>query len=104
MGSDARARSVPEPPRELTSSAAGWWLYAIAPRLPLWLQVPPAAVMLAAVLALRDSPRRPSADAPSHLRQMARSLGKKPMEEREWRIDYTHPQSATEAYKKLRER
>jgi methionine synthase I (cobalamin-dependent) len=38
----------------------------------------------------------------SHLRQMARALGKKPMEEREWQIDYTHPQSATEAYKKLR--
>ena len=39
----------------------------------------------------------------AHLRQMARALGKKPMEEREWKIDYASPQSATEAYKKLRE-
>jgi len=37
------------------------------------------------------------------VRQMARALGKKPMEEREWKIDYAHPQSATEAYKKVRE-
>jgi betaine-homocysteine S-methyltransferase len=39
----------------------------------------------------------------AHIRQMARALGKKPREEREWKIDYAHPQSATEAYKKLRE-
>jgi betaine-homocysteine S-methyltransferase len=39
----------------------------------------------------------------SHIRQMARALGKKPTEEREWAVDYEHPQSATEAYKKLRE-
>jgi methionine synthase I (cobalamin-dependent) len=39
----------------------------------------------------------------SHVRQMARALGKKPTEEREWVIDYEHPQSATEAYKALRE-
>jgi methionine synthase I (cobalamin-dependent) len=38
----------------------------------------------------------------SHVRQMARALGKMPMEEREWQIDYAHPQSATEAYKTLR--
>jgi betaine-homocysteine S-methyltransferase len=40
----------------------------------------------------------------SHIRQMARALGKKPTELREWTIDYEHPQSATEAYKQLRER
>jgi betaine-homocysteine S-methyltransferase len=40
----------------------------------------------------------------SHIRQMARALGKKPTEEREWSIDYEHPQSATEAYKKLRDK
>ncbi|PYV86729.1 MAG: homocysteine methyltransferase [Acidobacteria bacterium] len=40
----------------------------------------------------------------SHIRQMARVLGKVPLEEREWAIDYQHPQSATEAYKTLRER
>ncbi len=39
----------------------------------------------------------------AHIRQMARALGQKPREEREWKIDYAHPQSATEAYKKLRE-
>ena len=39
----------------------------------------------------------------SHIRQMARALGKKPTEEREWAVDYEHPQSATEAYQKLRE-
>jgi betaine-homocysteine S-methyltransferase len=39
----------------------------------------------------------------SHVRQMARALGKKPAEEREWNVDYEHPQSATEAYKKVRE-
>ena len=39
----------------------------------------------------------------SHIRQMARALGKKPTEERQWSVDYERPQSATEAYKKLRE-
>lgn len=39
----------------------------------------------------------------AHIRQMARVLGKKPMEEREWKVDYQHPQSATEAYKSLRD-
>jgi betaine-homocysteine S-methyltransferase len=39
----------------------------------------------------------------SHIRQMARVLGKMPVEEREWSKDYQHPQSATEAYKELRE-
>jgi betaine-homocysteine S-methyltransferase len=38
----------------------------------------------------------------SHIRQMARALGKVPAREREWAIDYEHPQSATEAYQKLR--
>ena len=40
----------------------------------------------------------------SHIRQMARALGKAPTEDREWSIDYANPQSATEAYKKLREK
>ena len=39
----------------------------------------------------------------AHIRQMARALGKQPLEEREWKIDYAHPQSATEAYRRLRE-
>jgi betaine-homocysteine S-methyltransferase len=40
----------------------------------------------------------------AHIRQMARALGKRPVEEREWKVDYENPQSATEAYKKIRER
>jgi hypothetical protein len=40
----------------------------------------------------------------SHIRQMARALGKMPAEERAWAVDYQRPQSATEAYKDLRER
>jgi betaine-homocysteine S-methyltransferase len=39
----------------------------------------------------------------SHIRQMARALDKVPAQERAWAIDYEHPQSATEAYKDLRE-
>jgi betaine-homocysteine S-methyltransferase len=40
----------------------------------------------------------------SHIRQMARVLGKKPMEYKEWKKDYDKPQSATEAYVKVREK
>lgn len=40
----------------------------------------------------------------SHIRQMARVLGKKQMELREWNVDYQKPQSATEAYKSLRDK
>lgn len=39
----------------------------------------------------------------SHIRQMARALGKMPAEEREWSIDYERPQSATEAYHHMRQ-
>jgi betaine-homocysteine S-methyltransferase len=39
----------------------------------------------------------------SHIRQMARALGKMPAEERQWAVDYQNPQSATEAYKSMRE-
>jgi betaine-homocysteine S-methyltransferase len=39
----------------------------------------------------------------AHIRQMARALGKAPAQERPWAIDYEHPQSATEAYKGLRD-
>ena len=39
----------------------------------------------------------------AHIRQMARALGKRPTEDRQWKVDYAHPQSATEAYKTLRE-
>ena len=39
----------------------------------------------------------------SHVRQMARAIGKMPAEEREWDADYGKPQSATEAYRDIRE-
>ena len=39
----------------------------------------------------------------SHIRQMARALGKMPSEEREWAVDYERPQSATEAYHHMRQ-
>ena len=39
----------------------------------------------------------------SHLFHMAQALGKKPTEERQWSIDYESPQSATEAYVKMRQ-
>ena len=38
----------------------------------------------------------------SHIRRMAQVLGKMPIEEREWAVDYEQPQSATEAYKQMR--
>ena len=39
----------------------------------------------------------------THIRQMARALGKLPDQERQWQVDYDKPQSATEAYKSIRE-
>lgn len=38
----------------------------------------------------------------SHIRQMARALGKQPTEPRQWKTDYENPQSATENYRDLR--
>ena len=38
-----------------------------------------------------------------HIRQMARAIGRLPAEERHWQQNYEQPQSATEAYKTLRE-
>jgi len=38
-----------------------------------------------------------------HTRQMARAIGRLPAEEREWDQNYEQPQSATEAYKAIRE-
>ena len=35
----------------------------------------------------------------SHVREMARALGKLPAEERPWRVDYSRPMSAYEYYK-----
>jgi MFS family permease len=53
---------------EAVTSAAGGWLYTITPRLPFWIQIPVAALGLATVVALRESPRPTSPAAPrSHL-------------------------------------
>jgi predicted MFS family arabinose efflux permease len=54
---------------EAVTSALGGWLYALAPRLPFWLQVPAAALALAVAGSLRETPRLPSADHGSHLRR-----------------------------------
>lgn len=40
----------------------------------------------------------------SHIFHMARALGKQPAEERQWSVDYESPQSATEAYVRMREK
>ncbi len=40
----------------------------------------------------------------AHIRQMARTLGKLPAEERHWEQDFEEPQFATEAYRSLREK
>ena len=39
----------------------------------------------------------------AHIRQMARAIGKVPVEDRKWSVDYDKPQSPTEAYKELRD-
>jgi betaine-homocysteine S-methyltransferase len=39
----------------------------------------------------------------AHIRQMARAIGKLPAEERHWSQDDANPQSATEAYRSLRQ-
>jgi MFS family permease len=41
---------------ESLSAVAGGYLYSLAPRLPMWLQVPSAGLALGAVLAMRPSP------------------------------------------------
>ena len=45
----------------------------------------------------------PSRITRSHIRQMACAIGKAPAEEREWDADDQKPQSATEAYREIRE-
>ena len=52
---------------EAASSAAGGWLYALQPRLPVWLQIPAAALGLVTILTLRETPRPPSTGHRSHL-------------------------------------
>ena len=54
---------------EAASSALGGWLYAIAPRLPFWLQLPVAAANLGAIAALSDVRPVETAERMSHLRR-----------------------------------
>jgi MFS family permease len=63
---EGRARAASQT-GEALSAAAGGWLYAVAPRLPFWLQVPTAALALGSVVALREAPRPPAARPYSHL-------------------------------------
>jgi MFS family permease len=52
---------------EALSAAAGGWLYAIAPRLPFWLQVPVGALTVATAVGMREKRRTPSVDERSHV-------------------------------------
>jgi MFS family permease len=53
---------------EAASSAVGGYLYALAPRLPFWLQVPTALAMLGAAAATRDVPGPAPVERLAHLR------------------------------------
>jgi MFS family permease len=54
---------------EAASSALGGWLYAIAPRLPFWFQIPVAAANLGVIVALGDARPMDTAERMSHLRR-----------------------------------
>ena len=60
---------------EAVSAAAGGWLYTLAPRLPFWLQVPTAALGLATIVALRETPRPRSPSIRSHTRRALHVVG-----------------------------
>jgi MFS family permease len=52
---------------EAVSSGVGGWLYSIAPRLPLWLQVPVAAAHLGVVAGTRELPSADAGERVAHL-------------------------------------
>ena len=54
---------------EAASSAAGGWLYAISPRLPFWLQIPVASLVLMSAATLRGRPRPLPGERRSHLQR-----------------------------------
>ena len=58
---------------EAASSAVGGWLYALAPRLPFWLQIPVAVLLLGSAAAMR-APHAAAPVATSHATHMARIL------------------------------
>ena len=52
---------------EAISSGVGGWLYSIAPRLPLWFQLPFAAVHFGVVATTREVPRADRGERVAHL-------------------------------------
>jgi MFS family permease len=52
---------------EAISSAAGGWLYSLAPRLPFWLQVPVAIANAGVIAATREPGRTTAAERIHHL-------------------------------------
>jgi MFS family permease len=66
---DGRLRAAGQASESL-SGLASEWLYAIAPRLVFWAQVPAATLELASVVALREPPRPASDASRSHARRM----------------------------------
>lgn len=54
---------------EAASAAAGGWLYAISPRLPFWLQIPVASLVLLSAATLRGRPRPLPGERRSHLQR-----------------------------------
>lgn len=58
---------------EAASAAVGGWLYALAPRLPFWLQLPIALAQVATAVAIQET-RTAAPIATSHVTHMARIL------------------------------
>jgi MFS family permease len=66
---DGRLRAAGQASESLSAVASGW-LYAIAPRLVFWAQVPAATLELASVLPVREPPSPESDTSRSHARRM----------------------------------
>jgi predicted MFS family arabinose efflux permease len=71
---DGRIRAVSQS-AEALSAAAGGWLYAAAPRLPFWLQVPSAALAWIAAAMLREAPRPSVSGGRSHAQRAWHIIG-----------------------------
>jgi predicted MFS family arabinose efflux permease len=56
---------------EAVSAGIGGWLYSLAPRLPIWLQVPVATLVVAAVGALREVDKSRPVARGAHLARAA---------------------------------
>ena len=71
---DGRIRAVSQS-AEALSAAAGGWLYAAAPRLPLWLQVPSAALAWLSAAMLREAPPLSVSGGRSHAQRAWHIIG-----------------------------